>query len=184
MSWRNKFTGRIRQGILWTIPIFCGVTLLGYKSYSSPNTLDTHMTPDQKRATGLHKLSEQERKELQKWINENHTLKPGAKKIKRPHISEVIGNGAYVKLSDDSIWLIHPDDRLITQSWLTPVEILVERSPNAQYPYTLTNTLTKSEVRAAPVRKIPKAEEPRLPQEEMQQPGKPSSQARKKSSNR
>lgn len=161
----KKYNSKIRQGVVWTIPLFLGVTLFGYKSYSSPNTLDTHMTPEQEKSTGVHKLTPKERQELQRWINDNHTVNPNAKKVKRPHISEVIGNGAYVKLSDDSIWLIHPQDRLITQSWLTPVQIIVSRSPNAQYPYALTNTLTKSEVRAAPVRKIPEAQAPTKPAE-------------------
>lgn len=66
----------------------------------------------------------------------------------QPVLQETIGNGRYVRLSDDSLWEIHPSDRAITQSWITPAEILVTSSEDSDYPFKLTNSLTKSSVLA------------------------------------
>jgi hypothetical protein len=147
----------MRQWI-WIIPIATGISFTAYKSYSSSNnTLDTHMSPQEERSTGVHKLSPKERSELQKWINQHHYPKSGTKMGAHPTVSEVLGNGAYVKLSDNTLWLIHPNDRALTQSWITPANIEVTRSQDTQYPFSLKNTQTKSKVRATLVREIPRS---------------------------
>ena len=129
-----------------------------YKSYEPNQTLDTHMSPDEKQQTGVHKLNPKEKKSLLNWINQNLYVRPGAKRYdkKAPEVSEVIGNGAYVKLSDGSIWQIHPSDRLLTQSWISAAEITVEKTGGSTYNYVLKNNLTGSSVRAEKVSNIPK----------------------------
>ncbi|MEL7431511.1 MAG: hypothetical protein AAGI90_03155 [Chlamydiota bacterium] len=134
-------------------------TLVGfsYKSYEPNQTLDTHMSTQEAEDTGVSRLSPEEKQALQKWINKNHYVRPGAKRQDEapPEVSEVIGNGAYVKLSDGSIWQIHPTDRLLTQSWISAAEITVEKSGASTYSYRLKNNLTGSVVRAERVPKIP-----------------------------
>jgi len=71
-----------------------------------------------------------------------------AKENPHPVIQESLQNGRYIRLSDNSLWEINPSDRPITQSWITPVEIVAEPSDNTTYPFRLTNTLTKSSVLA------------------------------------
>ncbi len=129
-----------------------------YKSYEPGQTLDTHMSPQEHKESGVHKLTPEEKKSLQQWINRNHYVRPGAKRYDKtyPEVSEVIGNGAYVKLSDGSIWQIHPSDRLLTQSWISAAAITVEKNGSSTYGFTLKNNLTGSSVRAEKVSTIPK----------------------------
>jgi hypothetical protein len=139
--------------VAWTA--FHFDSLMAYKSYL-PETTITDMTPDERRSTGIDKLSSQERKQLQAWINKNYVKRPGSDVAgSYPTISEVLGSGTYVKLSDGSLWKIHPGDVPITQGWITPVEIIVEQSGSSDYPYTLTNSLTGSKVRAQSANQVP-----------------------------
>jgi hypothetical protein len=73
-----------------------------------------------------------------------------AKQIEQanPVLSESLNSGRYIRLSDNSLWEINPGDTAITQSWITPVEIIASPSGNATYPYKLTNSLTGSSVLA------------------------------------
>jgi hypothetical protein len=74
-----------------------------------------------------------------------------------PIIEASLQNGRYIRLSDDSLWEINPSDRPITQSWITPVEIVAAPSNDANYPFRLTNTLTGSSVLARRATAVPKA---------------------------
>ncbi|MEM8628523.1 MAG: hypothetical protein AAGF04_00360 [Chlamydiota bacterium] len=133
------------------------LTAFAYKSYEPNQTLDTHMSPQERQESGLHKLTPEERQALQNWINKHHYVRPGVKQYNQraPEVSEVIGNGAFVKLSDGSIWHIHPGDRLLTQSWISAAEIGIEYKGGSNYGYILENKLTGSTVRAEKSSKIP-----------------------------
>jgi len=63
-------------------------------------------------------------------------------------LQENLKNGRYIRLSDGTLWNIRPQDTSITQSWITPAEIIVSQSGDPNYPYKLTNSLTGSSVRA------------------------------------
>lgn|SRR3990167_3773811 len=82
----------------------------------------------------------------------------GAQKPKTaaPMIQENLRNGSYIRLTDGSLWNIHPEDTPITQGWITPVEIQVSPSNDREYPYTLTNSLTGSSVKARRADSVPK----------------------------
>ncbi len=122
------------------------------------------MTPGEERNTGVHKLTPEEKKALQKWINKHHVKRPGTNANEYPLISEVINGGAYLKLSDNSLWEVLPSDWPISQSWITPVEIIPEKVPDSEDLYTLTNSLTGSKVRAKKISSMPKPEEkPKVP---------------------
>lgn len=144
---------RVLSVICW---ISMGFIFFSYKSYAPTNTLDTHMSPEEEKATGIYKLTPAEKKALQNWINKNHVKRPGAHpKSALPKISQVLERGAYVRLSDNSLWEIAPEDRPISQSWITPVEIIPEETGEDPYPYTLTNSLTGSRVKAKKIEAIP-----------------------------
>jgi len=115
------------------------------------------MTEQNATETGVSKLTPGEKKALQQWINKHHTVKPGSSKKQQPQVSEVLVNGHYIKLSDGTIWKIHPSDTPITSSWITAANIeIVATGSDAGYPYTLTNALTGSKVQAQKVQSVPK----------------------------
>lgn len=110
---------------------------------------DSNMSEEEMRQTGIAKLTIQERAALQEWIEEHHSKKLVTQNKKTgPLVQEVLKNGRYVRLSDNSLWEIDTPDRPITQGWITPTEIKVAPSNDTDYPNTLTNTLTGSTVRA------------------------------------
>lgn len=114
--------------------------------------IDSDMTSIEKKQTGVAKLSEGEKLALQYWVDNNYTKKPATSADKKPKpqgvLEENIRGGTYIRLSDGSLWNIHPSDTPITQGWITPVEIVVTQSGDPQYPYKLTNSLTGSSVKA------------------------------------
>lgn len=116
---------------------------------------DANMTDDEQKKAGLAKLNFQERMALREWIEEHYTKKIVAQnKGSAPTLQEVLKRGRYVRLSDNSLWEIDLNDTPITQSWITPSEIKVAQSADAEYPYSLTNSLTGSSVRARKAQKV------------------------------
>lgn len=129
--------------------------------------LDFDMTPQDRKKTGVSKLNEQEKLSLQEWID-NHYAKreqplatPG--KQAHPVIQDVLNNGRYIRLSDSSLWEIHPNDTPITQGWISAVEIIQTQSTDSNYPVKLTNSLTGSSVRARKASAVPQTTPPPAP---------------------
>ncbi len=56
--------------------------------------------------------------------------------------------GIAVILDDQSMWEIHPSDRLITSRWLRMSTILVEHTQKGSYPYLLKNRTEQETARA------------------------------------
>ncbi len=165
----------MKNYLLFFLTLFSLASAIEYRSYSPNQSLDTHMSPEDEEDTGLNKLTPQEKQALQNWINAHHYIKASSQV--RPHqdltpeVSEVLGNGSYVKLSDKTLWKIHPNDRNITYGWITPVDIIVKKNGTKNYPYTLTNSLTGSTVRAQKATTLPEGliQKP----QQLQQPKKP-----------
>jgi len=59
-------------------------------------------------------------------------------------------DGLVLLLEDESMWEIHPSDRLNVVRWLRMSTIIVEHSPKDvyPYPYLLTNNTEKETARA------------------------------------
>jgi hypothetical protein len=57
--------------------------------------------------------------------------------------------GRIVVLDDDSVWEIHPADRLATARWLRISTISLKATQKEDYPYLLTNTTEAEAARAA-----------------------------------
>ena len=116
---------------------------------------DANMSEEEMRQTGVAKLTIQERATLQEWIEEHHSKKLVSQNKKTgPLVQEVLKNGRYVRLSDNSLWEIDTSGSPITQGWITPIEIKVAPSNDPDYPNTLTNTLTGSTVKARKAQNI------------------------------
>ncbi|PIS01205.1 MAG: hypothetical protein COT84_03535 [Chlamydiae bacterium CG10_big_fil_rev_8_21_14_0_10_35_9] len=123
------------------------------------NSLDSLMSEEDMKNTGVYKLSTTEKIELKNWIDRNYVKKsksPLSRGYQQlPTIAEVTFSGQFIRLDDDTIWQIDPKDTAVTQGWLTPVPIKVEYTAVGAYPYTLTNTVTSSKVHARKVSHIP-----------------------------
>lgn len=123
--------------------------------FAAALAFDTSMTDEELKETGLAKLSIQERVNLREWIEEHYARKMIAHNKNTPRVEEVLKAGKFVRLTDKSLWEIDPQDTPITQSWITPSEIKVEETDDPEYPYSLTNKLTGSTVKARKANKVP-----------------------------
>lgn len=123
--------------------------------------LDVEMTPAEQKQTGISRLSEKEKGELQSWIDQHYARRaePLAQKTvpasSKAMLQDNFNNGTYLRLSDGSIWNIRPSDIPLSQSWITPVDIHISQSGDPTYPYKLTNSITGSSVLARKVDKLP-----------------------------
>ncbi len=63
-------------------------------------------------------------------------------------ISQIIGNGAFLMLSDDSVWAIAPSDTLLSSAWISAAEITIQPSSDPAFPVLLFNSITQDSVRA------------------------------------
>ena len=88
---------------------------------------------------------------------------PRKRKGSNPLIQESLNNGRFIRLSDNSLWEINPKDTPITQSWITPAEIIIAPSDDATYPFRLTNSITGSSVLARRTTAIPKTPPQTIP---------------------
>ena len=117
--------------------------------------IDLEMTNQEKKTTGLHQLSDRQKGALQTWIDNHYEKRKVPLELagagKKPKVSSIEYNGqdTFVLLGDGTKWNICPKDAPVAQGWINPdVEIIVHASDDEQYPMTLTNTLSKSSVRA------------------------------------
>jgi hypothetical protein len=114
--------------------------------------LDFDMTPQEKKKTGVVKLTEKEKAALEHWIENRYAKReaPLNDPIDKPHprIEDNLEGGRRIRLSDRSVWVIAPSDLAIAQGWITPVSMIIRRSEDKEFPYLLVNGLTGSFVKA------------------------------------
>lgn len=140
--------------------------LLAAWNIFAAETLDTDMTAQEKKQTGIYKLDDQQKAALQQWINAHYQKKTEEAAAeqpisgKNPTLSENLMNSQYLRLSDNTLWSVRPQDVPIAQGWITPVEILVTQSTNPFFPTKLTNKLTGSSILVRKVDKLPPASSP------------------------
>jgi hypothetical protein len=109
--------------------------------------LNDVMSQDDQRKTGVSQLTDMQKQELEKWVNDKFVLK--ASQAATPlTLQQNFQNGTQLQLSDGSIYEIAPSDRAKTTFWLTPIAMTVTQSTDPMYPVLLTNTLTGVAVRA------------------------------------
>ncbi len=130
--------------------------------------LDSDMTPQEKKQTGIYKLDDRQKASLQQWIDAHYQKKGEAAASspsipgKNPTLSENLMNSRYIRLSDTTLWSIRPADVPIVQGWITPVEIIVTQSSDPFFPVKLINKLTGSFVLARKVDSLPPPGSPPL----------------------
>jgi hypothetical protein len=63
-------------------------------------------------------------------------------------LSDKHGDGIVLLLEDESMWAIHPSDRLTAARWLRMSTIFVEHTQEDHYPYLLKNSTENQSARA------------------------------------
>ena len=71
-------------------------------------------------------------------------------------LEENLHNGRIIKLSDGSSWEVAPQDLHISEIWVLPITIEVEKSDHPVYPYYLVNKTSGTRVLVRTVSDIPK----------------------------
>ena len=70
-------------------------------------------------------------------------------KIHEEHwLRDKVEDGRIVILEDESMWEVHPSDRLITKRWLRISTITVKHTSKNGYPYLLSNSTEEEDARA------------------------------------
>ena len=64
-------------------------------------------------------------------------------------ISEVLGNGRFIQLEDNSLWIVDIQDRIFVAGWLgsSYVTIKYSKTPSNKFSYIITNKDTNKSVR-------------------------------------
>ena len=89
----------------------------------------------------------------------SQTYKPPAEPLT---INENLHGGRVLRLNDNSIWEVAPEDINYTQLWVTPFQVKVKYVGHGEYPYTLTNEVSQTTVK---VRHIETMNPSNLPKE-------------------
>jgi hypothetical protein len=63
-------------------------------------------------------------------------------------LRDKLDDGRIVVLEDESVWEVHPSDRLITGRWLRISTITVKHTQKEGYPYLLSNSTEREDARA------------------------------------
>lgn len=127
--------------------------------------LDYDMSAQERKQTGVFRLSDKEKAALQTWIDTHYEkrsqpIAQEAAQQQKSMLQENLRSGRYLRLADGSLWSIHPSDTNIALGWITPVDIIITQSGDSAYPYKLTNSLTGSSIRAKKVQELPKVAPP------------------------
>ncbi len=148
---------------LKTTLIFAMLSLLASEAF------DAEMSAEEKKKTGIDKLSGKEKAALQQWIDTHYQAKypeasPSPPPVKGiiPTLSENLLNGQYLRLSDGTLWNVRPADVPIAQLWITPVEIGISKSGSPFYPYKLINKVSGSSILARKAENLPQSSSPPL----------------------
>ncbi|MFY7842511.1 MAG: hypothetical protein ACOVOR_00605 [Rhabdochlamydiaceae bacterium] len=111
--------------------------------------IDEYMSKEEKKELGLDQLSYQEFVKLENWLNKHFIPKKTKEDFsKQLVVLENLNGGKEIVLSDGRIFEIHPEDRHLSASWISPASIEVQDSQEALYPFYLKNSQTESLVRA------------------------------------
>lgn len=111
--------------------------------------LDEVMDRPTQKETGVAELSRKQKKALETWLTDKFVLKvePPAP-TPQLSISINIQSGRQLQLSDGSLWDIAPDDINQAALWISPIPIEITPSNDPNYPQQLTNTVSKTSVKA------------------------------------
>jgi|SRR5579872_1767929 len=128
--------------------LFYALTLLPLTGFAGI-ILDQAMTKEELEATGVSTLNPSQKITLEAWIDRHCTLKTNTNLVGQDlFVSIITSDGKKVTLSDSSTYEIAPEDMPIASSWITSsASITVSNSNDPNYPFKLTNTLTKQDIK-------------------------------------
>lgn len=130
---------QVRHGLtvctLWTICVFSV-------------DLDTMMSIDDQKDTGYSSLTPKEKKHLNEWISKHFILPPDIIGNTPLSLNINIQNGQELVLSDGTHWEVAPEDRKISDIWLTPFPLQIIPSDSKEYPFFILNLTSKEKVKA------------------------------------
>lgn len=66
-------------------------------------------------------------------------------------LEENLHGGRFLKLNNGTIWEVAPQDLQITEIWIFPFPLNLEKSNNPTYPYYLVNLRSKTKVLVRPL---------------------------------
>jgi hypothetical protein len=120
--------------------------------------LDDVMSRDDQRKTGVSTLTIGQKLALESWLNKNFVLKPKEQTPQpQPELSLSINidNGQKLRLSDNSLWEIAPNDVQTAAVWITPFPVQIKSSGDPDYPCLLVNLNSGMSVKARPIPATP-----------------------------
>ncbi len=133
--------------------------LVALSTLLAAELLDHNMSTQERKKTGVYKLTDKEKATLQQWIDTHYEKRSAPLEQEgadqRAALQENLNNGTYIRLANGTLWNIRPADVNIAQGWITAVDILISQSGDPTYPYKLTNSLTGSSILARRADKLP-----------------------------
>lgn len=126
--------------------LFITIFLLANSLYSA--TLDDYMSAQEQRTTGVINLTPDQKEALAGWLATQFEPTPPPPAKKTMYLSENLSKGQILVMSDGSRYKINPNDISTSALWLFPISVEIGQSTDPNYPLTITNTSSKSVVRA------------------------------------
>lgn len=114
-------------------------------STSSSLDLQSAMSQEELKQTGVNKLNPKQVQALSSWIENYQTQSDQAKPNQ---VSMVLNEGQYVQLGSGKIWTINPNAWIYTYYWQKGDPIKVSKSNDQLFPVTLTNENSGQSVNA------------------------------------
>lgn len=132
------------------ISYILGISLLLSTPAISLILLDQEMSPEDQKRTGVSKLTELEQRNLEEWLGEKFQKKSEHHPLfdNELYVSEVINEGQQLRLSDNTLYEIAPEDWVHSQAWIALTHVQVQQSKNPYYPFTIINPRSGYQVRA------------------------------------
>lgn len=129
---------------------FMLLTLLPFTCFASSSvpSINDIMSIEDQTATGVIRLTQQQKMLLAKWLVQHGCYDPAGADYSKVTVSINISDGQILQLSDNSVWEIDPADQGTSQLWLSAIPISISESTSKDYPYLLTNIKTQASVKA------------------------------------
>lgn len=127
--------------LLSSIFCFCNNTL-------TPSINDIMTLEDQK-ATGVIRLTQEQKKALAEWFVKHGYYEMQAKVNYNTilTVSLNIGDGKKIMLSDNTVWEVAPEDQTLASSWLGSNPVEITPSDNEAFPFLMTNIRNRSSIK-------------------------------------
>lgn len=133
--------------------------LLSSSAFAKAIILGEVMTREEQHETGVDTLNAKQKQALQAWLDKNFVLKSDMEKEENEkevptalYLSQSIDNGTKLILSDDSMYLVSPEDVVYTSFWITPFPLRLEESDDPEYPVRIININNGKSIKARQIK--------------------------------